>query len=454
MMSAIAGPSCTTAFSIRSRSSTVICTRRAARCCTCCAALSARRAFGGRSNVTCSTMPAGTSRRSTSFARSSMRPAATCARSSSSGSTAPDIRSSKSRIAGTASARTPSSTCVRSRRSTTRIRRSASIWPSASCPRAIFRKRSCATRATPSSAARGACASRSLARASRSRFPSTSSRVSFASTRGPTYLRRSSTSSGPTCTRRSCDASRMSWRACVPLPRSTWAKDALLAAVSHRHPKARRGIAAALGSFQRDEAVADALIGLLRDESYFVVATALEALGKTRDPRAYETLLAHLAMPSWRDTIADGAARGLGELGDERAVRPLIDAAKDDRSEDLRRAALGALARLYGLLDERKPSIVQAVSDALDADLVPVRLAAVGAAEALGQGALIPALRRVAARDGDGRLRRDALEAIERIGEAQRSPAEIAKLRNEIAELREEVANLRARLESEFPAKT
>jgi aminopeptidase N len=235
---------------------------------------------------------------------------------------------------------------------------------------------------------------------------------------------------------------------------AAWAKDALLAAVSHRHPKARRGIAAALGSFQRDKAVADALIGLLRDESYFVVATALEGLGKTRDPRAYETLLAHLAMPSWRDTIADGAARGLGELGDERGVRPLIDAAQDDRSEDLRRAALGALARLYGLLDERKPSIVQAVSDAIDADLLPVRLAAVGAAEALGQGALIPALRRVAARDGDGRLRRDALEAIERIGEAQRSPVEIAKLRNEIAELREEVANLRARLESEFPAKT
>jgi hypothetical protein len=67
---------------------------------------------------------------------------------------------------------------------------------------------------------------------------------------------------------------------------------------------------------------------------------------------------------------------------------------------------------------------------------------------------LIPALRRVAARDGDGRLRRDALEAVDRIGEAQRSPAEIAKLRTEITELREEIANLRARLESELPTKT
>jgi HEAT repeat protein len=192
---------------------------------------------------------------------------------------------------------------------------------------------------------------------------------------------------------------------------------------------------------------------MLGDESYFVIATALESLGKTRDPRALEILLRHLSMPSWADAIASGAARGLGELGDAASVQILIDSTHDDRSEELRRAALGACARLYQLLDERKPSILEAIITALDDASLLVRIAAIGAAERLGESAAIPALRRISSLDGDGRIRRDALEAIERIGEAQRTPPELAKLRTEIEELRETVQELRARLDSEFPIK-
>ena len=233
-----------------------------------------------------------------------------------------------------------------------------------------------------------------------------------------------------------------------------WAKAALLAARTHPHPKARRGIAAALGAFPRDPNVASALIEMLDDRSYFVVATALESLGKTRDSRARDVLMRHLSMPSWADSIAAGAARGLGELGDVAAVQPLIAATHDDHSDELRRAALGALARLYHLLDERKPSIVEAIIEAFDDDDLLVRIAAVGAAERLGESAAIPALRRIANIDGDGRIRRDALEAVERIGEAQRTPPELAKLRSEVEELRETVQALRARLDAELPIKT
>ena len=232
-----------------------------------------------------------------------------------------------------------------------------------------------------------------------------------------------------------------------------WAKDALLGAVGHPHPKARRGIAEALGTFRRDGDVASALIGMLNDDSYFVMASALESLGKTRDPRAFEILVRHLGTPSWNDTIAAGAARGLAELDDVRSVQALIAATRDDRSQSLRRAAVGALPRLYHLLDERKPSIVEAVIEAIDAQPFLVRMAAIGAAEELGEARAIPVLRRIASREGDGRLRRDALEAIDRIGEAQRTRPEIAKLRTEITELREELANLRSRLDSEFPPK-
>jgi aminopeptidase N len=249
------------------------------------------------------------------------------------------------------------------------------------------------------------------------------------------------------------------WGATVEIARALartqglWARDALVAACRHSHPKARRGIAEALGRFTHDADAATALIGLLRDPSYLVVAAALESLGRTRDSRAYETLLEHLTLPSWNDTIASGAARGLGELGDARAVRPLIEATRDDRSDHLRRAALGALPRLAHLLDERKPSILDAILENLREEKLLVRLAAIAAAESLGDRDAVPALRRIADRDGDTRLRRDALEAIERICEAQRAPSEIVKLRTELAELREELQSLRTRIDSEAVAK-
>ena len=249
------------------------------------------------------------------------------------------------------------------------------------------------------------------------------------------------------------------WGVAVALARALaqthapWAKDALVHARKHAHPKVRRGVAESLGAFPRDPNVASALIEMLEDASYFVVAAALDALGKTRDPRAHEILMRHLGMRSWNDTIAGGAARGLGELGDPAAVQPLIDATRDDRSDELRRAALGSLPRLYHLLDDRKPSIVEAIIEAFDDDDLLVRIAAVGAAERLGERAAIPALRRISSLDGDGRIRRDALEAIERIGEAQRTPPELAKLRTEVEELRETVQALRARLDSELPIK-
>ncbi|MGH7329409.1 MAG: HEAT repeat domain-containing protein, partial [Polyangiaceae bacterium] len=242
------------------------------------------------------------------------------------------------------------------------------------------------------------------------------------------------------------------WGALVEIGRAlaethaAWAKTALIAARRNAHPKARRGIAEALGKFSHDADVAAALVEMLQDPSYLVVAAALESLGRTHEPNAFEILVEHLGMPSWNDTIASGAARGLGESGDPRAVHPLIDATRDDRGDDLRRAALSGLARLSHLLDERKPSIVEAIVACLADEKIMIRLAAIGAAERLGERDAIGALRRISDRDGDARLRRAALEAIDRISEAQRAPAEVAKLRTEIAELREELQTLRARL--------
>jgi aminopeptidase N len=228
--------------------------------------------------------------------------------------------------------------------------------------------------------------------------------------------------------------------------RAPSARDVLLANVKHSHPKVRRAIAGALGRW-REERVADALLAMREDVSYFVVAEALHALGKTRDPRAFEALVAGTKTPSWNETIAAGAVRGFGDLGDARAVPILLDALKPERHEALRRAAVGALAKLGTLVDSVRTDVVDAVARTLRDSAYLVRVSAFAAAERLEDPRLLAVLDRIAGSEDDGRLRRDAAEAAIRIRDAQKKPAALADLREEVDRLREESQKLRERLE-------
>ena len=227
-----------------------------------------------------------------------------------------------------------------------------------------------------------------------------------------------------------------------------YARAALLDARTHAHPKVRRAVAEALGAY-RDAGVADALIALCDDESYFVAGAAAESLGKTRDPRAFERLVALLDRPSWSETIAAGAARGLAALADERALAPLASAAAAGRPEPLRRAALRALALHATLVERARPPAIDAIERALDDPAYLVRLSAYAAAEKLGDRRLLPALDAHASSEIDGRLRRDAAEAAQRIrASGTTTPPEVARLRDDVDRLRDEVNRLRALVEA------
>ena len=229
--------------------------------------------------------------------------------------------------------------------------------------------------------------------------------------------------------------------------RAPSARAMLLGAVGHAHPKVRRAVADALGAW-REPAVADALLGLRDDRSYFVVAAALKSLGRSRDPRAFDALVDGLATPSWNETIAAGAARGLGALADARGLDPLVAALAPERPEALRRAAVGALAELGTLVESTRTAVVDAVERALDDRTYLVRMSAYAAAEKLADARLLGALDRLAASENDGRLRRDAAEAAQRVREAQRTPAEVAQLREELDRLRADQQALRERLDA------
>ncbi|HEX3469151.1 MAG TPA: HEAT repeat domain-containing protein, partial [Candidatus Elarobacter sp.] len=235
--------------------------------------------------------------------------------------------------------------------------------------------------------------------------------------------------------------------------RAPSARATLLRATGHAHPKVRRAVAEALGHW-RDEEVATALLAMRDDASYFVVAAALHALGRTRDARAFAALVAGVTTPSWLETIAAGAVRGLGALADERALPVLEDLLRPERAEALRRAAAGALAQLGTQVDAARTRAVDAIERALADPSYMVRLSAYVAAEKLGDARLLPVLDRLAAAESDGRLRRDAAEAAIHIREDRSKPAELAQLREEVDRLRAESQTLRERLDEMTAART
>src|SRR5687767_9401620 len=106
--------------------------------------------------------------------------------------------------------------------------------------------------------------------------------------------------------------------------RSEEALQALLRALDGSHPKVRRAVAGALGSFKKTEA-AKALSKLLTSEtSYLVAADAARSLGRTRQHGALETLKSMVDRPSWADVVRAGALDGMAALRDDAALEAVL----------------------------------------------------------------------------------------------------------------------------------
>ena len=231
--------------------------------------------------------------------------------------------------------------------------------------------------------------------------------------------------------------------------RSAQAKAALLDGLSLEHPKARRAVVRALGSFRNDTEAADALARLLEkgDPSYFVEAEAALALGKTRDPLAFELLRAALSRDSYLEAIRAHAFSGMAELRDERVIEVARQWSVYGKPPRARVAAIGALARCAELGDARRAEILDFLTPLVDDREFMVRLRVPGAFEDIGDPRAIIALTRLRDRDLDGRVQRRAQEAIDAILQGRNRVEEGARLREQMDKLREENVKLRERLD-------
>ncbi|MBV8724600.1 MAG: HEAT repeat domain-containing protein, partial [Candidatus Eremiobacteraeota bacterium] len=180
----------------------------------------------------------------------------------------------------------------------------------------------------------------------------------------------------------------------------------------------------------------------------FVRAAALASLGKTRDPRAFDILAAAAKARTWNGTVEAGAMHGLAESADARALPIVADACRSGRDAGLRRAAIGALARLAELCEPERTRAVEELTTLLDDPNVLVVVEAIAAAEKLGDERFLPVLDRIATQAADGRARRDAVEAAIRIRKNAKAPVQVLGLRDDLNELREEQRKLQEKIES------
>lgn len=221
--------------------------------------------------------------------------------------------------------------------------------------------------------------------------------------------------------------------------RSPEAFTALAANAAAKHPKVRRAVMNALGHFRTPQSAEILAKAALRDPSYLVEAEAARALGCTRQPSAFDTLIDILDRPSWADVIRAGALDGLASLRDERAVPHIIARTRYGIGVRARRAAIMALPKLA---TDKKAR--ETLEDLLDSSDPYLRVDVVRALGELGDTKARSALQRQLDRDLDGRVRRRIRETLRDLGGAGKRESD--RLKDELESLRAEHAEIKARL--------
>ena len=167
------------------------------------------------------------------------------------------------------------------------------------------------------------------------------------------------------------------------------AKRLLNALAFLKEPEIRASIVQALGGFQDNTEVVAKLEAVAKDDaSYRARAGALQAIGRLKSPNAYDTLVTAVNGESPDGFLRNAALRGLGSLGDDKAVPVLREWSMPGKDITSRQAAIGSLARLQ----KDNKEITNQIAGYLSDPHFPVRIAAVFALGSRGDASAVPAL--------------------------------------------------------------
>ena len=225
--------------------------------------------------------------------------------------------------------------------------------------------------------------------------------------------------------------------------RTSSALKALIASLKIKHPKARRAVVKALGEF-RDEDSAKALVGILDegDASYYVEGEAARSLGKTRSPKAFDVLKKNLRKESYLDVIRVGVFEGFAELKDIEAIPIITEWTRYGKPHSAREGATKAL----GKLGEGRPEVVDHLTRLLDDPWFRVRMEACIALGELMEPKSVKALQRLIDKELDNRVKRRAMEAVQKIQAGREASTAFQRLRDDVDKLRDENRQLKEQL--------
>ncbi|MFN4336546.1 MAG: M1 family aminopeptidase [Candidatus Nitrosocaldus sp.] len=222
------------------------------------------------------------------------------------------------------------------------------------------------------------------------------------------------------------------------------AYNALISIVeSVAHPKARRAVVRAIGEFAREDSIPLLNKILQGDESYYVQAEAVLAIGKSKSKKALPYLMGSLQIRSHNEVVRASAMAAFGEVRDEFSIPVLIDHTRLGEHNRVREAATLALGKYAKGNEKVTDHLIQLLRD----HWFRVRINAIKAlAEAQEQKALRD-LEWVASNDLDARVRRAADEAIIAIREATQIPKEVSQMRDELERLKSISRDIMGRLD-------
>lgn len=190
------------------------------------------------------------------------------------------------------------------------------------------------------------------------------------------------------------------------------AMDALLFGLrTVEHPKVRRAIYEALGSYPSSHVTHEIRL-LIKDEpTWLVEAEAIKTLGRMKDTSLLSLFKAYLKKDSWNDVLRMAALEAIANLQASETVAILKAHTRYGFHPSTRMTAVRRLAGLGRGRDDIQSHLVRMLSDSY----LLVQLAVVRALGSFADERAVPALMKLTTGDRDGRLKRAAEEAVRKI---------------------------------------
>ncbi|MEL6552679.1 MAG: M1 family metallopeptidase [Cyanobacteria bacterium J06621_11] len=239
------------------------------------------------------------------------------------------------------------------------------------------------------------------------------------------------------------------------------AEAALLTGLKDKHPKVRRAVVSALGGV-KTAASYKALKAVVEkgDESYLVESSAVRSLGKIgttklegkdkekKTLKLLDTVLKERT--GWNEVVRSGAIAGLSQFkSSEAALDLLLPYTELGMPQPLRLAAIRALGAIS--LGQEK-TVVDRILERLEAlsreEFFLTQVATVAALAQMEARGAVSILKGIANHSPDGRVKRRADEAAQRVQKKVGSDQALADLRDALDEVKQINKDLKSRLET------